>query len=224
MPRRYNLHPSAIPHDDNGQLAIVTRQHWDNYVSKAFDQLKGICLGILADGVVTDDEATYFRNWIDANARVEAVWPFSEIASRVNSIFSHGSLTDEEREDLREIMEHITGGAYLPVVGLDDTSTALPLTVPVPEPILFTGKEYSVTGRFAFGTRNRVVEAIMERGGTFNTNPRTSTNYLVIGHFCSRDWKYSSYGNKIERAIELRDGNNGIAIISEESWTRALAA
>jgi NAD-dependent DNA ligase len=223
MARSYTLYPEAIPLDNHGQPAVFIGANWDNFVSKAFDQLKGICHGILADGVISDIEASYFRDWVTANSAVETTWPFSEIAARVGAIFADGVVTDEERQELSEIMREITGGGFLPVVGLDDTSSALPLCKPAPEPIIFADREYCVTGRFAFGTRKRVVDAIAERGGTFNSNPRRGTSYLVIGHFCSRDWKYTSYGTKIERAVELRDGHSGIAIISEETWTRALA-
>lgn len=223
--RPYTLRPSALPERDaNGQLAQFTGAHWQNYISKAFDQLKGICHGIMADGEINDQEAAYFRDWIIANAKIETTWPFSELSARVRKIFNDGVVSDEERAELREIMLQITGGSFLPVVGTDDTSTTLPLCNPVPSPIIFADNEFCVTGRFAFGTRERVTEAIKERGGTFNSNPRHSTRYLVIGHFCSRDWKHTSYGLKIERAVELRDGNFGISIISEESWTQALAA
>jgi len=36
----------------------------ENSVSKAIDQLSGICAGILADGIVTEQEATFFGEWV----------------------------------------------------------------------------------------------------------------------------------------------------------------
>jgi len=197
--------------------------HWENYVSKSFDQLKGICHGILADGVVNDSEARYFHQWVVCNADVQKVWPFSEVAARIAKVFEDGVISEEEREEIVEIMKSITGGGFLPHVGVDDTSLRLPLSIPQPDALVYEGSGFCVTGRFAFGTRQKVVDAITERGGTIHTAPQIKTRYLLIGHFCSRDWAYTNYGTKIQRGVELREGGKSeIAIISEETWTRTL--
>ena len=76
-----------------------------------------------------------------------------------------------------------------------------------------------VTRRFAYGTRRKVSEAILTRGGIpTDSTPTRQTHYLVIGLFASRDWANTNYGRKIERAVELRDLGSGISIISEEHW------
>ncbi|WP_316675801.1 hypothetical protein [uncultured Tolumonas sp.] len=49
------------------------------------------------------------------------------------------------------------------------------------------------------------------------------TNYLVIGDLVSRDWKFSAFGRKIEKAIEYRDnGKSDVAILSEQMWVESL--
>jgi hypothetical protein len=55
-----------------------------------------------------------------------------------------------------------------------------------------------------------------------DSTPSGSSHYLVIGVFASRDWMYTNYGRKIERAVELRQCGSGIAIISEEHWKHFL--
>ncbi len=201
--------------------ATLFNLHWDNYVSKAFDQLKGICYGILADGVVNNSESNFFRQWVEANKEVETTWPFSDIAARVTQIFKDGIVTDDERAELRAIIEEITGGAYI-IDAKSRLSTTLPLCHPQPSKIFFESNEFCVTGRFAFGTRAKVIDAICDRGGIFHPAPRRCTKYLVIGHFVTRDWKYTDYGTKIERAVELRSDASGIRILSEETWGKAL--
>jgi hypothetical protein len=47
----------TIPKDAHGQPLRLFRANYENNVSKAIDQLSGICTGILADGVVTEQEA-----------------------------------------------------------------------------------------------------------------------------------------------------------------------
>lgn len=198
-----------------------TQAAWQNHVSKEFDVLKGICQGVLADGIVNEHEAVFLRDWLAANSDVHSIWPFSDIVARVTRIFADGTVTAEERDELKSIMLSITGGTdgESPVA---DTSTALPLDVPPPARIEFLGSEFCVTGKFAFGTRDAVVGAIAAAGGTFNSTPRHATRYLVIGHFASRDWIHTAYGRKIERAVELRTAASGIVIIGEEYWRNQL--
>jgi len=44
-------------------------------------------------------------------------------------------------------------------------------------------------------------------------------HYLVAGTMSSQDWKYSSFGRKIEHAVESRDEKRfPIRIVSEEMW------
>lgn len=44
-------------------------------------------------------------------------------------------------------------------------------------------------------------------------------DYLIIGALSSKDWKFQSFGRKIEQAIDYRD-NKGVPlkILSEEHW------
>lgn len=197
--------------------------NWNHYFSKAFDQLKGICAGILCDGVVTDQEAQYVRDWVAQNAMVQQVWPFDDIARRFETIFADGVVTDEERIELMDIMNEIVGGQSVPSPGNSETPLEMALTKPVPDPIVISGSEFSLTGKFASGSRSTVVAKLVERGGAFNAMPRYSTDYLVIGTFGSANWKLSSYGNKIEKAAEVRNAGAQISIILEESLIPFLA-
>lgn len=206
--------------DEDGQPVARFGFLRDNNLSKAFDQLNGICKGILCDGIITDTEARFFYEWVKTHANADTVWPFGQILARLNSIFSDGVVTEDEREDLAAIMQQITGGAEAAEPAKEDTSSALPLDDPAPTVIEFPGREFSVTGRFAFGTRKKIVEAITQREGEFNDDPRGSTDYLLVGFFASRDWKFSAYGNKISRALRLRTDSGRIKIVAEEHWKK----
>ena len=218
MPTRsYQL---IAPVDAHGQTVRLFKANVENNVSKAIDQLFGICTGILADGVVNEQEAEFFANWIRKFTPFEPVWPFTDILSRVKRIFADGRCDTEEREELKSVMEALCG--YVAHADPAETySTKLPLDSPPPEPIVFQGRVLTITGRFAFGARKKVMEAIEARGGIpYDSAPTRESSYLVIGIFASRDWATTNYGQKIERAVELRDSGSGIAIISEEHWKR----
>jgi len=217
--RTYTL---VTPKDAHGQPIRLFKANLENNVSKAIDQLSGICAGILADGVVNEQEAEFFAKWVRKFAPFEPVWPFTDILSRVERIFADGRCNDEEREELKGVMEALCG--YATQSNPEETySTELPLDSPLPDPILFQGRVLTITGRFAFGTRKKVMEAVEARGGIpSDSAPTRESSYLVIGIFASRDWAMTNYGRKIERAVELRDSGSGIAIISEEHWKRFL--
>lgn len=217
--RKHIIYP--VIKDTHGQPLRPFRTNLDNNVSKAMDQLAGICKGILADGVLVDQEAVFFRNWITQHAELQPIWPWTDILARIETIFADGQIDDEEREELRAIMQEITGSEG-DESEVENKSMTLPLDDPQP-PIVFPQTPFCITGRFAFGTRSRVFEAISARGGIAKDSfPTKDTRFLVIGTFASRDWYYTHYGRKIERAAELRVDHSGIAIVSEEHWRKYL--
>lgn len=208
----------TLPKDAHGQPLQLFRANLENNVSKAVDQLSGICAGILADGVVSEAEAEFFAKWVRKYGPMEPVWPFTDILARVEKIFSDGKCDEAELEELKGIMGALCGYSQ-PMNPAETYSTTLPLDSPPPEPIVFGERHFNITGRFAFGSRVKVMEAIRAKGGVpTDSRPTMESNYLVIGLFASRDWYNTNYGRKIERAVELREQYGGISIISEEHW------
>lgn len=209
--------------DQHGQPLRLFKAREENNAAKAIDQLTGICTGILADGVVSPKEVEFFASWVQKFAPLEPIWPFTDILKRVETIFADGRASEEECEELRGVMEALCG--YTKQADPTETySTNLPLNNPLPDPVVFKERVFNITGKFAFGTRKKVVEVIEDAGGkALDSSPTRDSHYLIIGLFASRDWAHTSHGRKIERAVELRDSNSGIAIISEEHWKKFVA-
>jgi hypothetical protein len=114
MPKHYHLEGSVkCLKDSHGQPRQLFKFNFENNVSKAIDQLSGICAGILADGIVCEKEALFFKEWVEKYAQYEPVYPFTEILKRVQRIFHDGHIDDAEKEELADIMRQITGrGLY----------------------------------------------------------------------------------------------------------------
>jgi hypothetical protein len=218
--RTYTL---TTPRDDHGQPIRVFKAIRENNAAKAIDQLCGICAGILADGVVTEEEAKFFANWVQTYAPMEPVWPFTDILARVERIFSDGRCDAEELDELKAIMEALCG--HIAKTGTEETqSTKLPLDFPPPDPVVFSNRLFNVTGKFALGPRRKVMVEIEQRGGIASDSaPTRESHYLVIGIFASRDWAHTNYGRKIEHAVDLRKSGSGISIISEQHLKRFIA-
>lgn len=181
------------------------------------DELIGICRGILADGAVNKAEADFLLGFLRRHDEFHDRYPFSVLYARVRDALKHGVLDGEEERHLLEAVQSLVGGETADAGGSASLSTTLPLDQPPPI-VEFENKRFVVTGTFRFGPRRVVVDTIEQRGGRVTQMVSLMTNYLVIGEIGSRDWIHSSYGRKIEAAVDLREGGSRIAIISEENW------
>jgi len=190
---------------------------------RAIDELIGLSRGVIADGVVTQEEAEFLARWLDRNRHVRAEWPANVLFSRVNEMLSDGVLDSDEQHELLGLLSDITGEGESLQYDAQSLSTQLPLTQPVPE-VVVPGKEFCLTGRFVHGTRKECESEIVSRGGIIKRSPVRSTHYLVIGYLGSTDWIHSTHGRKIERALNLSRKGSPIALISEAYWVERIVA
>ena len=189
----------------------------EHAAEKAMEQLAAICTGIICDGVVNDVEAKYFRDWLCKFAPPVPTPAYADITRRVGSIFQDGVVDEEERAELKTIMEQLRGGAdplkqYPANWCVDD---------PLP-PIIFPDKHFVVTGNFVFGKRPAVYAAIESRGGVVHDTMRSDTDYLVIGSVIIKLWSESTYGNKIKAAADMRRVGGKPSIVPEPHWREHL--
>jgi len=192
----------------DGQPTIPYPRNEKNNKDKASESFLGLCNGIIADGELSEAEVNVLRGWLKSNSSYVAEWPFSTISNRINIILEDGACTPDERLELLDLLS---------TLGSPEIASTLPLTKPTPK-VTFKDKTFCITGKFVYGIRDKVFQAIRDRGGIpFNSNPTSSTDYLVIGTNVSRDWANTAYGRKIEKAVK-----DGIQIISEEHWQKQL--
>lgn len=183
------------------------------------DELIGISRGIIADGIVNTKEGEFLLDWIKKHFDVYDLntYPINTIYDRLTDTLKDGIIDNKESKELLELLTSFTGGVPI-VEQIASMSSTLPLCNPYPD-VVFQDKNFCLTGAFTIGTRAKVEELIQDLGGIAQKNPTLKTNYLVIGILGSGDWIHSSYGRKIEKAVELRDINGkDIKIISEEHF------
>jgi NAD-dependent DNA ligase len=187
---------------------------------RLIDELIGICRGVIADGEVDEKEAIYIGQWIENHRELAEKWPVNILYARVMEMLQDGVLNQEERVELLETLRNITGDSTM--FQEANHSTTLPLDLPAPK-INFEGKSFCLTGRFVFGSTFDCEETIAEMGGTISDTPSDETDYLIIGEFCSPEWRHTTFGRSIEKAVELKEAGNSILIISEEHWVESLS-
>jgi len=210
---RVNL--DDVPLDENGQPRNM-RLAYARVADRQVDEIIGLCKGVLCDGAVNQSEAEFLLTWLENNRHAADQWPASVLYPRIQAMLEDGVLDDEEEQELLGLLMEITGKPGINVKG-ETASTTLPFDDPAPR-VNFSGETFCLTGKFACGPRREVEMAVMERGGLCKKNPCKNTAFLVVGEIGSRDWIHSSFGRKIEKAIQLRDGGASVAIISEERF------
>jgi NAD-dependent DNA ligase len=203
--------------DPDGQ-PLDTRYNENYRIARALNELAGLVRGIVADGYVHSAETKVLAQWLAAHREVKDSWQVRRLAERMALIYRDGIADEEERADLKILLEQMVG--RFDENALLYTPTQLPLTHPEPE-VVFDSNEFVLTGKFLYGTRKRCEREIQIRGGTCADTVRLRTSYLVIGSLVSRDWKCTSYGSKIEKAVEYSK-LCPIAVICEKRWQEFL--
>lgn len=192
-----------------GQRRIASRQ---------VDELVGIARGLIADGKIHEAEVAFLQKWLAANSAICEQPLIRVLYQRVDEILADGLVDEDERQDLFDTLSRFSNRDF--ELGEVLKPATLPLDDPPPA-LSFEGKRFCFTGTFNYGKRKDCEDAVLERGGTVGTISK-KTGFLVIGAYATESWKHSSFGTKIIKACELRDGGTPLAIVSELHWVQHL--
>ena len=186
-----------------------------NY-EKSVNELMGLCQGVIADGSICEKEVVFLQKWFANNAKhlnIHSDNFLNIIADKINEI-SLSELSEKQGflVEFHNFLQKLTGSNY--ELGEVQKSTSLPVNdnarIIIPE------SKFVLTGTFARLPRKQIVEIIEENNGYIKPNVTLDVNYLVIGEYVSKDWANSSFGRKIERAVEIQKQSKILKIISEE--------
>jgi hypothetical protein len=76
-----------------------------------------------------------------------------------------------------------------------------------------------VTGQFQGHSRSQISNMIEACGGTYQEHVTKDTSYVIIGLHGNPNWKFGSYGRKIEAALELNQTAKGsILFLTEQNF------
>lgn len=189
-------------------------------LKRSCQELIGICEGMLVDQRLSNQEILYLKNWLEENDEIAYTWPGEVIYKRVNEVLDDGVIDESERKYLAKTLEELVGGSFQET-GATPTE---PISFPIQqvESIEFVGKTFCFTGTFLFGTRPACHKATEKVGGIPTMGITRKLNYLVIGTTSTRSWANTSFGRKIEKAVELQRDGCPITIIGEQTWVKGL--
>lgn len=201
-------------------------------------EFKGLCLGVLADGVIHPSEAELLARWLEENLQADA-WAMRQLRQRLERIRRKDSFSSRDGKDLCKTLKGLIGGD-LPE-WLHDTvmpeqprycagrrvREVLMLTPEIPGLYdavseIDWNAAFCFTGIFAFGERNDCEEQARKMGGVAVQRPiKVAPCYVVVGSVASPDWAHGCYGRKIELAMRYREEGAPLKIISEDMWMTA---
>ncbi len=190
--------------------------------TRSIQILIGICSGIIADKQIHEKELAYLHTWLLEHQDIIKHWPASAIYQRINRITSDGIITQDELDDMMQLLTQITGNHFSETGAAYAEGPALP--VEDDPSIFFKDMLYCFTGEFLYGSRAACERVVLQLGAMPVDNVTLKTDYLVIGSKASDSWINETFGRKIKRAVELRETQKSeICIISEQQWFRALS-
>jgi len=99
---------------------LQANHHIDHNGEESLNVLQGIIQGILADGVLTDNEINGLDAWLKKHTELNIVWPASELVEQMKRIYADGFIDENERKNLITTLSKITTSLF------DDTDCALP--------------------------------------------------------------------------------------------------
>jgi NAD-dependent DNA ligase len=188
--------------------------------------LHGILHGILADGIISEDEAKSLSEWVGENEHLKGTYPFDELDSLLTSSLADGKLDEQEQATLRDFFEDfIQYSVEKSVTGVSERAKGftLPGVCAVCPEITFKGKTFTLTGSSYKGSRKEIVEKLEAFEATFNPNVTGATDYLVIGAAGNPCWAFSCYGRKVEKAVSMRKEGHSIKIVHESDFWDSVA-
>lgn len=203
------------------QRQLMDMPNVDLYSSESdMHLLSGLCKGLISDKILTDSEIRYLDWWITQNSALKNDYPGKELYTLIKDITADKVITKDESETLHNALKVFTGCDLNSGV-VDGLATRLPIDEI--STLVFNGKNFCLTGTFVSGVRSILSKKIEDAGGFVQDTITKKMHFLVIGTGSSRDWRYSSHGRKIEKAISYRDNYDvPLKIIGEETLLQFL--
>lgn len=171
--------------------------------------LNGMLHGIMADGVLSNEEIISLKEWIRDNDFLTGCYPFDEIESLLLSILDDGIITEDERNTLKAFLSNFidTQVSYnLTENSMEDLRKQYSVSgiCSICQEINFEGSVFCFTGQSTCAKRSEIAKVIESLGGIFQNNINSKTKYLIVGNNGNPCWAFSCYGRKIEDAETRR--------------------
>ena len=189
-------------------------------LKRSCQELIGIAEGMLVDDQLCDKEIIFLKNWLEKNGEIAYTWPGEVVYKRICDVLEDGHIDEAERSFLTKTLEELAGGGFHDTGALSSDPTSLPLEQV--HTLVFAGSSFCFTGTFLYGTREACHRATEKAGGVSAPRITKKLDYLVVGTMTTRSWAHTSFGRKIEKAVQLKQDGCPLSIIDEKDWVSSL--
>jgi ATP-dependent Lhr-like helicase len=222
--------------EESNRLEVINDLFWlcqkyetDSYYYNAatanLQVLQGICHGILADGIIDDQEVIALNAWLNENDYLRSYYPYDEIRSLVVSVLADGKMNNDERKRLLAYFKEF--------VDLNDKQLSHKIKEQIIDvsingicsanpQLTFADKNFCFTGVSMRAKRSDIQKQIISLGGVFHNNVIKTTDYLIVGDDGNPCWAFACYGRKVEAAVNLRKQGNPVSLITELDFWSAI--
>lgn len=197
---------------------ITFKETGTNESESKVNEFVGLLSCVTADNSLNDLEISKILKWLHKNKDIEQEWPINVISEKLHLAIEDNVVTTEEREHLLEVMKQITG------VRFEESGVAYGMATEFFEDnidaLAHEDALICFTGTFVTGKRKVVEHTAKTKGSIVKNNVIQNLDYLVIGTLASKDWRFTSHGRKIEKALSFKNAGKPIKIITERTWLK----
>ena len=187
-------------------------------MEKSLSELVGLVRGVVADGVVSAEEADRLARWTRENPEVSGRWPANLLARRLVQVYRDGRADRRERQHLKDLLDQLAENSGSGGLSL---ATDLPISRPPPD-VAFEGKTFVFAGAMAYGPRRACEREVEELGGRTEKGVTRRTDYVVVGSIAAADWSQAEFGDVLDEVVQYRARGVPIDVITEDHWASSL--
>jgi hypothetical protein len=200
---------------------LTTANPYFDALRAGLQVLMGLLTGVMADRVLTEDEARAVFAWSEDWAHLKGLWPYDECDAIITTMLARGRVVDEPAY-------FAALARQVPVAGEVDMETGEvpPLLIggvcAVAPTITFAGKAFVFTGESAKGTRHELADIVADYGGRWADGVRQDTDYLIVCDCGCPHWAFACYGRKVEKAYKMRREGHAVLLVHETDFWDAV--
>lgn len=184
-----------------------------NQLTLGIQKLLGIVQGISLDNLIKEVEIRFLDQWLKENDYLKNTYPYDELYAFTTYILDKKVVERDVHEKALQFMNALSCSSSSSSKVLVDSLNAniwqLDPEVIIPE------KTFCITGISIYQPRKAIAEKVELFGGYVTDNIVQSLDYLVVCSQKNECWAFTSYGRKVEKAVELRKKGKQINIIHE---------
>jgi hypothetical protein len=200
--------------------------YYDTF-SSDLQSLNGILHGIMADGELLDSEIHSLAGWLEDNQHLSSFYPYDTIFNIVGEVVEDSKIDEVERlllktffkdfiifnnEDIKEKIELETRN----ILNKNSYYHKVSRVEIIENQFCFTGESSRNV------SRGKIKNIILEYGGKYVDSVSSKTKYLIVGDKGNPCWVFTTYGRKIESAINLTNKGCELLIIHEDDFWKEI--